>query len=234
MDFAAQKPYDPLIACSPALLRKNSMTQSTSRRDFLKTSAAAVTGAALHRTWAGAERACRGRRPDKSRSHRLRRPRLRRGGAGRQRRTQHQTHGARDVFPTISLRQADAFKHLGESLRHDKNCSRFRRLQGSHRRRCDVVLLTTPPHFRPHCKLRRSRQATFVEKPVAVDAPGVRSILEPSKGEGEKPAMVSASGALSPRQAGNLRQVHAAPSATSRRCSALTTPLSPCFQREKN
>lgn len=44
----------------------------------------------------------------------------------------------------------------------------------------DMVILTTPPHFRPeqfkyvvdqgkHC---------FVEKPIAVDAPGVRSVLE--------------------------------------------------------
>jgi predicted dehydrogenase len=43
----------------------------------------------------------------------------------------------------------------------------------------DVVLLATPPHFRP----RHIRAAVaagkhlFVEKPVAVDAPGVRSVL---------------------------------------------------------
>ena len=44
----------------------------------------------------------------------------------------------------------------------------------------DIVLLATPPHFRP-IHLRACVEAdkhTFVEKPVAVDAPGVRSILE--------------------------------------------------------
>lgn len=43
----------------------------------------------------------------------------------------------------------------------------------------DVVLLCTPPHFRP-MHLRAAVQAgkhAFVEKPVAVDAPGVRAVL---------------------------------------------------------
>lgn len=45
---------------------------------------------------------------------------------------------------------------------------------------CDVVLLCTPPHFRP-IHLRAAVEANkhvFAEKPVAVDAPGVRSVLE--------------------------------------------------------
>jgi len=45
---------------------------------------------------------------------------------------------------------------------------------------CDVVLLCTPPHFRP-MHLRAAVQAgkhVFAEKPVAVDAAGVRSVLE--------------------------------------------------------
>lgn len=44
----------------------------------------------------------------------------------------------------------------------------------------DVVLLCTPPHFRP-AHIRAAVQANkhvFAEKPVAVDAPGVRSVLE--------------------------------------------------------
>ena len=43
----------------------------------------------------------------------------------------------------------------------------------------DVVLLCTPPHFRP-LHLRAAVQANkhvFAEKPVAVDAPGVRAVL---------------------------------------------------------
>jgi predicted dehydrogenase len=44
----------------------------------------------------------------------------------------------------------------------------------------DVVLLCTPPHFRPQ-HLSAAVEAgkhVFAEKPVAVDAPGVRSVLE--------------------------------------------------------
>ncbi len=44
---------------------------------------------------------------------------------------------------------------------------------------CDVVLLTTPPGFRPlHLEyaVEKGRHA-FIEKPVAVDATGVRSVL---------------------------------------------------------
>lgn len=45
---------------------------------------------------------------------------------------------------------------------------------------CDVVLLTTPPHFRPLHLAYAVEQGkhVFVEKPVAVDAPGVRSVIE--------------------------------------------------------
>jgi predicted dehydrogenase len=46
--------------------------------------------------------------------------------------------------------------------------------------RCDVVLLCTPPHFRP-LHLRAAIEAgkhVFAEKPCAVDAPGVRSVLD--------------------------------------------------------
>jgi predicted dehydrogenase len=44
----------------------------------------------------------------------------------------------------------------------------------------DVVLLCTPPHFRPaHVRLGvDNRKHMFVEKPCAVDAPGVRAVLE--------------------------------------------------------
>jgi len=47
-------------------------------------------------------------------------------------------------------------------------------------RRSDVVLLCTPPHFRP-IHFRAAVEAgkhVFAEKPVAVDAPGVRHVLQ--------------------------------------------------------
>jgi predicted dehydrogenase len=46
-------------------------------------------------------------------------------------------------------------------------------------KRVDVVLLTTPPHFRPmHIKAAvEAGKHIFAEKPCAVDAPGVRSVL---------------------------------------------------------
>ena len=52
----------------------------------------------------------------------------------------------------------------------------------------DVVLLTTPPHFRP-MHFRAAVEAgkhCFVEKPVAVDANGVKSVLETAKLATEK------------------------------------------------
>jgi predicted dehydrogenase len=52
----------------------------------------------------------------------------------------------------------------------------YRELLGSG---VDVVLLCTPPHFRPQ-HLREAVEAgkhVFAEKPVAVDAPGVQSVL---------------------------------------------------------
>ncbi|MEX0678426.1 MAG: Gfo/Idh/MocA family oxidoreductase [Pirellulales bacterium] len=44
----------------------------------------------------------------------------------------------------------------------------------------DVVILATPPHFRPaHLKAAvAAGKHIFCEKPVAVDAPGIRSVLE--------------------------------------------------------
>jgi predicted dehydrogenase len=52
----------------------------------------------------------------------------------------------------------------------------------------DVVLLCTPPHFRP-AQLQAAIDAgkhVFCEKPVAVDAPGVRSVLKTSLQASEK------------------------------------------------
>jgi myo-inositol 2-dehydrogenase/D-chiro-inositol 1-dehydrogenase len=52
----------------------------------------------------------------------------------------------------------------------------------------DVVLLTTTPHFRPmHLKAAiDAGKHVFAEKPIAVDAPGVRSVIETAKKAKEK------------------------------------------------
>src|SRR5262249_4643121 len=52
----------------------------------------------------------------------------------------------------------------------------------------DVVLLTSPPGFRPiHLKAAiDAGKHVFCEKPMAVDAPGVRSVIETSKKAKEK------------------------------------------------
>lgn len=53
---------------------------------------------------------------------------------------------------------------------------------------CDVVVLTTPPTFRPQ-HLEAAVNAgchVFCEKPVAVDAPGLRSVLETCRKAKEK------------------------------------------------
>ena len=52
----------------------------------------------------------------------------------------------------------------------------------------DVVLLTTPPNFRPgHLAAAvEAGKHIFCEKPVAVDAPGIRSVIESAKKAKEK------------------------------------------------
>lgn len=53
---------------------------------------------------------------------------------------------------------------------------------------CDVVVLATPPQFRP-VQLRAAVEAgkhVFCEKPVAVDGPGIRHVLESCKMAEEK------------------------------------------------
>ncbi|HLW64070.1 MAG TPA: Gfo/Idh/MocA family oxidoreductase [Gemmataceae bacterium] len=53
---------------------------------------------------------------------------------------------------------------------------------------CDVVLLATPPHFRPihlaYCVEKGKH--TFFEKPVAVDITGVRSVIKSAQAAKEK------------------------------------------------
>jgi len=71
--------------------------------------------------------------------------------------------GKIDVPPERRFVGFDAYKHVTDAS--------------------DVVLLATPPHFRPmHLKYAiDTGKHVFAEKPIAVDAPGVRSVLETSR-----------------------------------------------------
>lgn len=53
---------------------------------------------------------------------------------------------------------------------------------------CDVVLLATPPHFRPEhmAAAVAAGKHIFAEKPIATDAPGVRAVMETCKAAKEK------------------------------------------------
>ena len=53
---------------------------------------------------------------------------------------------------------------------------------------CDVVLLATPPHFRPEhfAYVVEKGKHCFIEKPIAVDTPGIKSVMESSRKAKEK------------------------------------------------
>jgi predicted dehydrogenase len=76
----------------------------------------------------------------------------------------------------------------------------------------DVVLLTTPPHFRPmHFKACiEAGKHVFAEKPVAVDAPGVRSVLETTELARRKNLCVVSglNGRYSPVSQEIIRRIH--------------------------
>ncbi|MEX2218733.1 MAG: Gfo/Idh/MocA family oxidoreductase [Phycisphaerales bacterium] len=163
-----------------------------SRRDFVLTSAGALAGAALAGTLARPAYAVGG-------SDTLRVGVIGCGGRGGGAVMQalRADKGAvlyamADVFPE---RIESQFKSLTRALSSEENNTRVtpaqldvppdRRFSGFDGYQkvidlCDVVLLATPPHFRPaplKAAVERGRHI-FCEKPVAVDAPGVRSVLE--------------------------------------------------------
>jgi myo-inositol 2-dehydrogenase/D-chiro-inositol 1-dehydrogenase len=96
-----------------------------------------------------------------------------------------------DLFPD---KVEYARKALGQQLGPDNAVSEDKCFTGfdSYKRvmeaDCELVLLCTTPHFRP-LHLRAAIEAgkhVFCEKPVAVDAPGVRHVLESTKLAEEK------------------------------------------------
>jgi predicted dehydrogenase len=155
------------------------MTEPTSRRDFLKASAASAAGAAL------ALPAVHAAGNDVLKIGLV-------GCGGRGTGAAVQALHADKAVKLVAL--ADMFKDRIESCRQqlgredlgdklavtDERC--FTGFDGYKQvidSGVDVVLLASPPHFRPaHLKYAVEKgKHIFAEKPVAVDAPGVRSVL---------------------------------------------------------
>lgn len=156
----------------------------TSRRRFLKTSGTAVAGTVL----AGAAM-----RPGyAAENNTIKIALVGCGGRG----TGAASQAMSTAGPTRLHAMADVFDHrLEGSLsqlrqRHDKQCDvppdrRFLGLDAYRKAidsldRGDVVLLTTPPAFRPiHLEYAVARGVhVFMEKSFAVDAPGIRRVLK--------------------------------------------------------
>ncbi|MBN2217912.1 MAG: Gfo/Idh/MocA family oxidoreductase [Pirellulales bacterium] len=91
-----------------------------------------------------------------------------------------------DLFPEIVRKKRDLLKKISPDrvVVDDEHCfSGYDAFQKVIDSGVDVVVLGSVPHFRPR-HLRAAVEAgkhVFCEKPVAVDAPGIRSVLESAK-----------------------------------------------------
>ena len=157
---------------------------SASRRNFLKNGAATVSAAALVPTALASRAYAQG-------SGQLKVGLIGCGGRGTGAAGQALTADSNtelvamaDVFEDQldrSLRNLQSNKTFGDRVRVPKE-QQFVGFDGYKNviEASDVVILTTTPHFRPQ-QLREAIESgkhVFCEKPVAVDAPGVRSVLE--------------------------------------------------------
>lgn len=175
-------------------------TTNASRRDFLKTSTGLAIGAALAGTLAVPRAVHAGA------SESLRIGLIGCGGRG--------TGAARNALHAspnnIIVAVGDAFADFAQgsvdNLRRFEEVKDQVKVEPSHvfagfdaykqviDSGVDVVLLAEPPHFRPQhlaYAVEKGKHA-FVEKPIAVDAPGVRSIIDTcAKAEAKGLAVVS-------------------------------------------
>jgi predicted dehydrogenase len=173
-------------------------TKPMTRRDFVATSAAAGAAMAAAPAWAGM-------RPMR-RSEELRVGLIGCGGRGTGAAMQAMMADSDSVLWAVG----DAFEpaiapslgHVTDAVASQDAASVERKIQVDDSRRfvgfdaykkvmasgVDVVILTTPPVFRP-AMLRaaiESGKHVFCEKPVAVDGPGIRSVLESARLAREK------------------------------------------------
>ncbi len=158
-------------------------TRRVTRRDFLNTSAVAAT-APLAAAQLAAARQAYATGSDRVRVGLV-------GCGGRDTGAAHNALAASDRVDVVAL--ADVFRDRLDDCRQrlaahdgtrakvaDDRChvgfDAYRELIAGD---VDLVVLATPPHFRPmHLEEAiRNRRHVFMEKPVAVDAPGVRKVI---------------------------------------------------------
>ncbi len=95
-----------------------------------------------------------------------------------------------DMFPDRLAAARENLSKLGDKVEvHDDHCfTGFDAYQKVIASDVDLIILATPPGFRPiHLKAAiDAGKHVFTEKPVAVDGPGIRSVLESAKKAKEK------------------------------------------------
>jgi predicted dehydrogenase len=174
-------------------------SNTSTRRDFLKTS----TGLAMGATLAGTLAVPRAVHAGASETVRI-------GLIGCGQRGTGAAQNALHASPNnLLVAVGDAFADRAEAsvktVRRFKECKDQVKVDADHiftgfdaykqvTDNVDVVLLATPPHFRPEhlaYAVEKGKHA-FVEKPIAVDAPGVRSVIDTcAKAEAKGLAIVS-------------------------------------------
>jgi len=85
-----------------------------------------------------------------------------------------------DVFPDRIAEARRLLKERGQDIAESRCYTGFDAYQKLIESDVDVVLQATPPHFRPQhmAAVIEARKHLFMEKPVAVDVPGVQSVMK--------------------------------------------------------
>ena len=85
-----------------------------------------------------------------------------------------------DVFPDRIAEARRLLKERGQDIAESRCYTGFDAYQKLIDSDVDVVLQATPPHFRPQhmAAVVEARKHLFMEKPVAVDVPGVQSVMQ--------------------------------------------------------
>jgi myo-inositol 2-dehydrogenase/D-chiro-inositol 1-dehydrogenase len=88
-----------------------------------------------------------------------------------------------DVFPDRLKQARTLLAKRGQDIPETRCFDGFDGYQKVIASGVDVVLFATPPHFRPahFAAAVEAKKHTFLEKPIAVDGPGVRSVMETAK-----------------------------------------------------